>query len=109
MGKIAELVLQGASESKYTFNVYTADTGFNDIGAVYAFTKRKVENDKVSHDVLYVGETEELGSRISGHDKWPCAKKYGGNCICVHSESNENDRLKKETDLIKNYEPVCNG
>ncbi len=108
MGKIADVTFNGKSGARYSFNVYSLDTEFESIGAVYAFTKRTVKKDQGSHGLLYIGETEDLSERIPNHEKWPCVSQHDGNCICVHRDNDKDSRLEKETDLIQNYEPPCN-
>ncbi len=108
MPAIASIDFTGKSGKKYTFNVYPLGTKFKDIRAVYAFTKRTPKENTHTQAVLYVGESEKLGDRISNHEKLECVKPLGCNCICVHSEDNEVARMAKEKDLIENYDPPCN-
>jgi hypothetical protein len=109
MGKIADAVFTGASGDTYLFDVYTLDTSFNNIGAVYIFSRRKVEGgDKGTHKVLYIGSAKELKDRIAYHEGWQCLERYGVNCICVHPEKNESARLTKEGDLIRAIQTPCN-
>lgn len=108
MGKIADVTFTGASGTKYSFIGYTLDTSFSDVGAVYIFTKRTVSDDNGTHATLYIGETEELGTRISNHEKWSCVNNHGANCICVHRDDNQASRLQKEKDLLGNYHSPCN-
>lgn len=108
MGKIADLTLTGASGTKYVFVVYSADTEFRPAAAVYDFTKRSTKDGTATHQSLYVGQTDSLQDRIPNHEKWPCVRKHGCNCICVHLESNEKRRLAIEADLIKALRPPCN-
>lgn len=108
MTKISDATFVGASGTKYTFSVYTTDTEFSNIGAVYVFTKRTVSNDKGSHTLLYIGETGELGNRISNHEKWPCVNRNGCNAICVHAEDGDAKRLEIEGDLLEANDTPCN-
>ena len=108
VGKIADATFVGASGTKYSFAVYSVDTAFKDIGAVYVFSERTVSNGKGSHHFLYVGQTEELGTRIGSHEKWLCAKRNGVNALCVHVNSHQGSRLSIETDLRKANDPPCN-
>jgi hypothetical protein len=95
--------------SSYKFDVHSSDTTFNAVGAVYIFTKRTVDaNNTGSHKALYIGETESLATRIPNHEKWPCVRKHGVNCICVHRDDSERSRLNKETDLRAAYSTPCN-
>lgn len=47
-------------EAVYTFEIYTADTEFNNVGAVYFFTRRN--DNSGSHSLLYIGQSGELGA-----------------------------------------------
>lgn len=108
MGKIADATFKGET-GEYKFEVFSADTSFNSVGAVYIFTKRTVGSDGTgTHTSLYIGETSSLADRIPNHEKWPCVKKHGGNCICVHRDEGEKSRLNKETDLRAAHATPCN-
>ena len=89
----------GASKKRYSFTAYTTDTSFNDVGAVYIFTRRVWEDNTYKYVFLYVGETEELGTRIRNHEKWDCVNRHNCNSICVHREENSSERLKKERQI----------
>lgn len=108
MSKLGKITYTGKSGAKYEFGIYTSDTDFkDDFPCVYLFTKRAKSSDgKFSHKLLYVGETEQLGIRLSGHHKLEKAKKLGMNCVCVHHETGEEARLDKETDL-RHANPGC--
>ena len=108
MAKIGDADFVGVSGKKYAFGVYSSDTTFKDIGAVYIFSKRTESQGKGSHSFLYIGETGRLGTRISGHEKWPCVKQHGVNCICVCAENHQNSRLDTEADLRMNKITPCN-
>ena len=110
MGKIGTITFNGKSGIEYSFDVYPFDTNFNAIGAVYFVTNRTEKSDGTgSHTGIYVGETGDLSKRFDNHHKQDCFDKHHANCICVHSESSEKNRLEKESDLIDNYNPPCNG
>jgi hypothetical protein len=108
MSKIADGTFVGASGTRYDFTIYTSDTSFKNFGAVYAFSKIAVKDSKGSHELLYIGETKELGDRIANHEKWFCVTDHGCNCICVHADDNNQSRLDKESDLIRNADLPCN-
>jgi hypothetical protein len=109
MAAIGSIDLEGESARVYTFNIYPVDTEFKDIGAVYVFT-RAVSNSQGGnvHSILYVGQTSELGTRLSNHHKGDCVERNGANRICVRVTTNQNDRLVIEDDLCKRYQPTCN-
>ena len=104
MGKIADATFKGKFGT-YAFEVYTTDTIFNSVGAVYILSRR-VEG---IHTFLYIGQTNSLRERIPYHEKWHCAKNYGVNCICVHRDSDANSRLRKEIDLLAANWTPCNA
>lgn len=108
MAKITDATFKGKT-GQYTFEVYTADTSFNAVGGVYIFSKRAVDTEgKGSHTFLYIGQTDSLKDRISNHEKWPCARRNGVNCICVHRDGSEDSRLAKEADLRAAHSTPCN-
>ena len=108
MAEIADATFNGKTGT-YQFQVYPNDTAFKAVGAVYVFTKRTVDSSgKGSHALLYIGQTESLADRIPNHDKWPCVKKNGGNCICVHLDHDEASQLRKEADLRAAHGTPCN-
>lgn len=109
MGKIADATFKG-KVGTYAFEVYTTDTIFNAIGAVYLFSKRTVGSDgKGTHTFLYIGQTHSLKERIPNHEKWLCVKSHGVNCICVHRDHDANSRLRKEIDLRAVNKTPCNA
>ena len=109
MGKIADATFQG-KEDTYNFGVYTTDTVFIDVGAVYIFSKREQGDDgRFYHTFLYIGQTHSLEDRIPYHEKWSCAIKNGVDCICVHQDDDTNSRKAKEADLLARSNPPCNN
>ena len=111
MGKIDTVTFRGASGDTYNFTAYSLDTSFENFGAVYVFTSRSYNQGegKYRYRPLYIGETSELGDRISGHEKWDCVNDNGVNSICVYAVSNATSRRRIEGDLISNYSTPCNG
>ncbi len=84
MEKISDATFKGKVGS-YAFEVYTTDTIFNSVGAVYIFSRRVPYPDGTGrHTFLYIGQTNSLRERIQHHEKLHCVKNYGVNCICVH-------------------------
>jgi hypothetical protein len=108
MAKIADATFKGKTGS-YNFEVYSIDTIFKAIGAVYIFTKRTTDSSgKGTHTFIYIGQTDSLADRIPNHEKWPCIKRNNSNCICIHRDDSEQSRLKKEADLIAGNDAPCN-
>ena len=110
MSKIEDFAFYGDSGYQYIFQVYPIGTGFKDIGGVYIFTKREVNTlGRVTHNLLYIGQSNLLPKRLTRlHPKWDAVLRNRGNCICVHSKSNNQDRNRIESDLIRKYKPPLN-
>ena len=109
MGKIADATFKG-KVGAYAFEVYTTDTSFNSVGAVYIFSKRVPSPDgSGTHTFLYIGQTHSLADRIPNHEKWPCVKDHEVNCICVHRDNDANSRQHKEIDLLSVNKVPCNA
>ncbi|MFA7682413.1 MAG: hypothetical protein WCX61_05290 [Candidatus Peribacteraceae bacterium] len=109
--KIGTVTFTGKSGNTYEFGIYLIDTSFKkNYGAVYFITRRYKKTDGGhSHKEIYVGQTSDLSERFDDHHKWDCFVKNGANCACIYGEGNELVRLRIEQDLIKNYDPPCNG
>ena len=109
MGKIADATFKGKFGT-YAFEVYTTNTVFNSVGAVYILSKRTPGSDGTyRHTFLYIGETHSLKDRIPNHEKWHCAENHGVNCICVHQDNDANSRRHKELDLLSINKTLCNA
>lgn len=109
MAKLGTITYEGISGTQYEFDVYIIDTSFNDVGAVYIITKRYQSESGYTHTHIYAGQTSDLSERFDDHHKKDCFDAHGANCVCVHRDDNEQSRVYKEDDLIKAYNPPCNG
>jgi predicted GIY-YIG superfamily endonuclease len=107
---MATLTLSGISGQKYEFIIYSKDTDFHAVGAVYAITRayHKLNEIKSSHHLIYIGQTDDLSQRFDYHHQLNCFNRHKWNRICIHLDENETSRLEKERDLIDNYDPICN-
>lgn len=108
MSKINDAVFVGASGISYRFEAYTVDTDFAEVGAVYIFTKRAFQGSPRLHELIYIGQSEALRTRIEGHEKWTCVNRHLCNCICVLVVSAAGRRLEIETDLRNAFKTPCN-
>ena len=109
MTSIGTLKLTGKSGMEYTFEVYSLDTRFGSVGAVYAITKRTTQIDgSGTHELVYIGQTGDLSERFDDHHKADCFRQHKANCACVHLDNNESSRLDKETDLLRAHRTDCN-
>ena len=110
MSKIEDFAFYGASGHQYIFQVYPIGTEFKDIGGVYIFTRREINSlGGVAHNLLYIGRSNSLPRRLTRlHHKWDAILRNRGNCICVYSEFNDQNRNRIEDDLIRKYRPPLN-
>lgn len=100
----------GQSGQQYEFHVYPAGHGFKKLPGLYMFVKRNLNGRWSS---LYVGQTSDFKQRIddglSEHQAWPCATNNGATHIAAMVfTGSETERLKRETDLRRLLNPVCN-
>jgi excinuclease UvrABC nuclease subunit len=100
----------GASGAAYEFQMYPLGTRFKELPGLYVFG-RPVPNGQ--WEVLYVGQTHNLQSRIgtglSTHHKILDARNLGATHIGVSVFiGREYDRLQAESDLIASVNPRLN-
>ena len=62
-----------------------------------------------SYHVVYIGQTGDLSTRHDNHHKEDCFRQQRATHIAAFVENNEQARLDAEADLIKAYDPPCNG
>lgn len=110
MAKLGTLTLTGASGNKYDFDVWSADTEWNDnVACVYYVSRRTPKSDGTGdHNAIYIGETEDLKDRLSNHHQQSCFEQHRYNAISTLVEKNGNTRLVIENDLVKAINPPCN-
>jgi len=110
MAKHGTLRFTGKSEEGYNFTIYSDDTPFNALGAVYVLANRqKKVKGHYTYSIIYIGETDDLSESLTNHHKASCLSRYKKNAICIYGENNEQKRLEIESDLLGNYAPPCNG
>jgi hypothetical protein len=91
--------------------VHLQSADFNDAAAVYVIL---CVSEGGSWQVLDVGQTGQLGSRLDSHDRKAC---WLANCpnknvwVCVYKmpteRFSEDDRLRLEKTLRQQYNPPC--
>jgi hypothetical protein len=109
MAKISDATFHGNSGKAYGFQVWPMNQAFNGVGAVYAVTRRYQSSEGgFKHEIIYVGETEDLSERFGNHHKANCFARKDANCICTHLDGDSDSRLAKEDDLIQKHVPHCN-
>lgn len=109
MVKVANITMTGKSGKRYEFVTYSKDHDeFEDVSAVYIFVKRFENAGKYYQKALYIGETGELKTRLTNHEKKAEVEKLGCTDISVMLVNGEINRKYVETDLIKAIKPHCN-
>lgn len=109
MPALGQTSFRGRSGKKYRFKVYPLCTRIRKIPGLYVIASRS--HDALTghkHEVLYVGQTEDLSQPFDKHHKAVEFERYGANCICLHADESENSRVVKEQDLVTAMHPVCN-
>lgn len=106
MASLGIITLTGVSGTKYQFHIYAKEATFTPFGAVYAITRK--EDDSLTQNIIYIGQTSNTIERFDSHLQLDCFNAYKWNRICIHPDNYESSRIKKESDLIEAYNPVCN-
>ncbi|MEW5799231.1 MAG: hypothetical protein AB1728_09515 [Bacteroidota bacterium] len=105
---MANITFTGESGKKYSFAVHPMTTLFKEEAGVFFITRRVTdEMNKVSHNHIFVGQTDNLAKQFDRPDN-QYIKRYKANCICIRLETDRKTRLKIESDLVGNYNPPCN-
>ena len=76
------------------------------VGGNYIFAKETSPKNWVP---VYIGQTGDLSERFDNHHKMDCAKRNGATHIHAHTTKSKAARLDEETDLVRKWDPVCNG
>lgn len=102
-----EIYWPGESGAKYRYLIYPIGSSFKAEPGNYIFAKETKPN---TWSPIYIGETENLEERLDNHNELPCIRRNGGTHVHVHlSSSNSQERRNEESDLIKKWNPPCNG
>lgn len=100
------VTLTGASGTNYQFTLYPWGTVFKPVCAVYAMLKLATDG---TYYVQYVGQTGDCSERFDFHHKESCFRSHGVTHIGLLIENSEQRRFAIETDLVRAYNPPCNG
>ncbi len=90
----------------YTFegpfkNIRSSDSNRS---GVYAILGKQGPN---SYKVIDIGESAEIGGRISNHDRAGCWSEQSNDLYYACYSANENDRFDIEQELREIYNPPC--
>lgn len=96
----------GESGTKYKYWIYPIDASLKEAPGNYIFAK---ETSPGKWRPIYIGQTKNLNKRLENHEKEACAKRNGATHIHAHLNPSKTARLAEETNLIRYWNPVCNG
>jgi predicted GIY-YIG superfamily endonuclease len=96
----------GVSGKKYQYYVYPFGASLKEAAGNYIYAKLNYKNQWVP---LYIGETDDLDTRVATHEKRECVRRNGVTRIHAHLTSGDRSvRLAEETDIRKNFRTPCN-
>ena len=94
-----------ATWRNYKFNVYEPGPGWHEVPAVYIFARRVQGSSWIA---LYIGETDNLRTRLTNHEKWPAAVQLKASHIHTRRVDDREQRLQLETYLRQEFDPPLN-
>lgn len=109
-----KLTLNGISGEQYLFDLFSFDdfselrNAFRSMPAVYVFTRRRMFVNDYTHDLIYLGETEDLSQRFNEHHKEENIMMHHANCIGLHGVTSYEERINIEKDILGAYDFPCN-
>jgi len=96
----------GFSGVNYGYWIHRIGTEFKAEAGNYLYAKQTSPGYWVP---IYIGETDDLGRRLSSHEKEAAAKLRGATHVHGHTTPRGvKARQAEEEDLIKNYNPPLN-
>ena len=97
---------QSGKTYRYWFATEIANPSMKEEAGNYMFVKQ-IASGWVP---VYVGQTNNLNSRLTNHPELPCVRRNGGTHLMAHTTlGGEAARLEEEADLIARWNPPCNG
>ena len=96
--------LKGISGVSYPFKVYVLNSKLRSVEAVFVISSRICQSDgRESHNLLYVGQTDDLAASLSYFQKLPWMKQNSANALLVLGEDEEQKRIEIVEDIRKYY------
>ncbi len=102
----------GASGQPYRFQIWPMETRFKPMAAVYFVTHRAYRNrtyHTASHDVIYIGHTDNLAKAFGTAAQPACFVKHEANCVCVLPLADPARRIAVVEDLLGMHTTHCNN
>jgi hypothetical protein len=85
--------------------VFAPNTAWNPVGGIYIFAKPL---NASQWQALYIGQTDNFQSRLSGHPQWNPAARLGATHIHALAVPLAANRLKLERLLVEKCQPQLN-
>lgn len=98
MEDVKMFYLRGRSGKHYRFYSFQSLGHFKKAGGVYIVANRQEEDNKVKHEVLDIGETDDL-STLNENILTRVDLKGPGNCVCARIEVDPSKRRNAISDL----------
>jgi hypothetical protein len=110
MPALGKRSFKGESGTAYRFQLYAYGTRLRKRSGVFVVTNRTRRSEGgYDHDVLYVGQSEDLSRPFVDATHNDELVTLGANCICLLSDLSQESRLAKKRDLIASLHPLCNA
>jgi excinuclease UvrABC nuclease subunit len=95
----------GQSGRQYQHWIHPIGASFKEEGGNYIFAKETTPGNWVP---IYIGQTNNLRTRLGNHETEAACKRNGATHIHAHTNGGESARLTEELDLIGRWKPPCN-
>lgn len=97
---------EGVFGSDINFDVYPMDSKLNPEPCVYFISRlNKDSGGNLRHNMIYFGQTADISSCIKVYRNLKCFDCYHPNCVGIHHEEIEEERILIKSFLIKKYNP----
>ncbi len=98
-----------------TFYNFVPLSNYNFLNRACIYTVWTALGEPGRYNILYIGQTGELGVRLDNHHKRQCWIDHTVNGLYIgfwwmpSNQYTQQNRLDAETNLIRRYNPICNG
>ncbi|MBI3159120.1 MAG: GIY-YIG nuclease family protein [Chloroflexi bacterium] len=106
MAKLGTINFTGKSGKSYAFEYWDFPGSWKAVAGIYIIGVFNRNENTIRP--IYVGQTDNLQSRLANHHRQSCFDGNGANVLCWLSEVVEASRLAVETDLVNGLDPTCN-
>lgn len=96
----------GQSGKQYQYEIFPLDAAFRPLPGLYIYAKQSADGGWTP---VYIAQTRDLHQRLEGHVRQEDAVANGATHLHAHyAETGQGARCSEETDLIHQWQPVCN-